>query len=99
MHKIKLIVRHVVDGQTMGGYVRELDLPFVPTVGMRFEQGNMWEAGKQFLSPAVESVIYDLDEETIACLFNVKDELTSTFWVKLNCEEYGFDFVELGYFR
>lgn len=37
MHKVKFIVRHVSNGELRGGYVRELELPFVPTIGMGFK--------------------------------------------------------------
>jgi hypothetical protein len=61
--EVKLIVRVVNGKQVVGGYVRDLELPFVPTIGMKFEQGSstwLWETvnGKE-LNPSVQEVIYD----------------------------------------
>lgn len=85
MHRVLLAVRVVTNGETTAGYYRELELPFVPTIGMRFEQGistTIWETthGKGELDPAVERVIYDLDEQQFICLFTVKNRLDATFW-------------------
>ena len=84
MHKVMLAVRVVQQGKVIRGYYRDLELPFVPTEGMRFEQGSsttLWETttGKQ-IDPAVERVIYDLDEGQIVCLFTVDQQLAATFW-------------------
>jgi hypothetical protein len=102
VHKVKLVVRHLSDGTLMGGYVRELDLPFVPSIGMRFKQGAstwLWETEAGKLAPPVEQVIYDIDEETIVCLFTVDAALKSAFWETLNYAKYGDGCAELVYFQ
>lgn len=103
MHKIKLVVRLFQDGETTGGYVRQIELPFVPQPGMKFEQGiscHLWETqdGEE-LSPGIECVIYDLDEEEIVCFFTIKSKLASTFWTELKVAELGAQCAELKYFR
>ncbi len=41
--KVRLAVRLSQDGKVTGGYVRDIELPFVPQLGMHFEQGtNLW---------------------------------------------------------
>lgn len=68
MQKVKFVVRVLRDDQLVAGYVRDLTLPFVPFVGMRFEQGvstALWETSETELCPSVESVVFDLDEETV----------------------------------
>lgn len=84
MHKVMLAVRVVQRGEVIRGYFHELELPFVPTAGMRFEEGmstTMWEtvSGQQ-IDPEVERVIYDIGEERIVCLFTVDQPLAATFW-------------------
>ena len=87
-HKIKFVVRITNGGET-AGYVRDLELPFVPTVGMRFEQGvstPMWETStseRKYLTPCVEEVIYDFNEESLVCLFTIDSTLASSFWTPL----------------
>jgi hypothetical protein len=86
-HKVSLLVRHVSEGQLIGLYVREdLNLPFVPTVGMQFKQGIstwLWETDSGELMPAIETVTYDFDEETFVCLFTVDAPLKASFWTKI----------------
>ena len=87
MYKVKFVVRHKSEGYTLGGYVRDLELPFVPIIGMQFKQGVstwLWETGKGELAPKVEAVVYDLDEELFACLFTVDQELNSSFWTRIS---------------
>ena len=70
MFHVKLIVQLIQRDATIAGYVRELDLPFLPCIGMKFEEGTstrLWETDTEELNPAVEEVIYDLDEEQIVC--------------------------------
>ena len=85
MHKVMLAVRVVQHGEVVRGYFHELELPFVPTVGMRFEQGSsttLWETiTRKQIDPAVGRVIYDLDEGLIVCLFTVDLPLAATFWL------------------
>jgi hypothetical protein len=102
VHKVKLIVCRRNGMSIAGGYVRDVELPFVPTVGMEFRQGTsttLWEATIGVLTPAVEKVIYDFDEETIVCLFTVNQELNSAFWTTLDYEGLGEGCAELDYFR
>jgi hypothetical protein len=102
VHKVKLIVRRLNGSSMAGGYVRELELPFVPTVGMQFRQGTstwLWETATGELAPPVQAVIYDIDEETIVCLFTVDQELNSGFWTTLDYETLGERCAELDYFR
>jgi hypothetical protein len=75
------------EGKVVALYVRDdLQLPFVPTVGMQFKQGAstwLWETDKGELMPAIETVTYDFDEETLVCLFTVEEPLTASFWTKI----------------
>lgn len=103
MHKVMLAVRVVQSGEVIRGYYRDLELPFIPTVGMRFEQGTsttIWEtvSGQQ-LDPGVERVIYDLDEDQIVCLFTVNQPLAASFWQNAAEVEPGQICGVLHYFR
>lgn len=84
MHKVMLAVRVVQRGEVIRGYYRDLELPFVPTAGLRLEQGTsttIWETvtGQQ-IDPEIERVIYDLDEDRLVCLFTVDQPLAASFW-------------------
>lgn len=84
MHKVLLAVRVVQKGELVGYCSHQLNLPFAPFPGLRFEQGTsckLWETmtGSE-LAPAVERVIYDLDEEQFVCIFNVDIPLRASFW-------------------
>ncbi len=70
---------------------------------MRFEQGistTLWEttSGDE-LSPAVEQVIYDLDEEMFVCLFTVESPLAASFWENLPELQPGHVCGVMDYFR
>jgi len=99
MHRVKLVVRLVQRGATAGGYVRQLQLPFVPYVGMKFEQGTscaLWEAaGNEELSPSIEEVVYDIAEAEIVCLFTVDKPLSSSLWQTLDFATHGKRSMEL----
>ena len=101
MLKIKFVVR-VINGGETAGYVKGLELPFVPTVGMRFEQGvstPIWETSeRKYLTPAVEEVVYDLDEATLVCLFTIESTLASSFWTTLKTSSISSQ-RELDYFK
>lgn len=103
MIKTKLIVRVMKDGEVEGGYVKDVELPFVPTVGMMFRHGiscGMWETKSEGeLNPPVKHVIFDFDEECIVALFEIEDFLVSTFWTELNYEELGSRCFEMNYFK
>lgn len=103
MHRVKLVVRIVEGGVTTSGYVREIMLPFVPQAGMKFEKGGscyLWETlNGEELSPEIERVIYDLNEEAIVCLFTASARLASTFWTELRVAELGMRCAEISYFR
>lgn len=103
MFKILLAVRVVRNGMVQGGYSRELELPFIPTIGMQFEQGistTLWEtASGEELDPAVERVIYDLDENLFVCLFNIPLPLAASFWQDLPKRSDGIVCGVMQYFR
>jgi len=86
-YRVELLVRQVVKGEVVALYVSDdLELPFVPSVGMRFKQGNstwLWETDEGELLPAIEAVTYDLDEKTLVCLFTVEKALNASFWTKI----------------
>lgn len=89
--KTTFVVRVIdKDRNTIGGYVRELDLPFVPTIGMRLNGGTstwLWETidGKE-LRPQIKDIVYDIDEEEILCLFEIDKFLAHGFWIKIKEE-------------
>lgn len=74
------------NGDLVTAYARKVELPFVPAVGMKFKQGNstwLWETENGVESPSVKEVMYNFDEETIYCLFEVSDKLVSSFWTEI----------------
>jgi hypothetical protein len=88
-HRVDLVVREITNGKVVAFYVRDLQLPFVPTIGMQFRQGAscwLWETESSELMPKVEAVSYDLDEKVISCLFTVTSPLKSSFWTKMEGE-------------
>ena len=91
MYKIEFLVREIDGDEIVALYVSsDLELPFVPAVGMQFKQGNstwLWETGSGELMPQVETVTYDLDENLFVCLFTVNKSLKSSFWTKIESEE------------
>lgn len=104
MFKVHLVVGLVKGkGKPTRGYYRQIELPFVPQVGMKFEQGvstTMWETRDGELNPSIEEVIYDLDEEVIVCLFTVSEELHASCWKELqNPTNDNYKCAELKYFR
>jgi len=86
--EVVLVVRVInTDKEIIGGYVFELDLPFVPTVGMKFKKGNstwLWETKYGELSPGIEEVVYNIDEEKIYCLFEIKYFLVNSIWKEIS---------------
>ena len=102
MIKVKLVVRVIKDNETVGGYVKDVELPFVPIIGMKFKQGTsttLWETiDNNELSPDVKHLIYDFDEECIVALFEVSEFLSSNFWTKLDYENLGDRCAEMNYF-
>lgn len=86
-YRVELLVRQILNGKVVALYVRDdLELPFVPTIGMQFKQGTstwLWETDDGELMPAIETVTYDFDEETIVCLFTVEKPLKASFWTKI----------------
>lgn len=90
MHKVKLVVRYLFQDVLAALYVHQLELPFVPQIGMKFEQGMstwLWETTNgEKLNPPVDDVIYDIDEEELICLFTVEERLASAFWEELSPE-------------
>ena len=70
------------------GYVLNLDLPFIPNVGMKITGGTsclLWEtqSGRK-LNPKIQEVVYNMDEEAVYCLFEINELLSSSRWVKIN---------------
>ena len=74
------------DGTIEEVFVKSLELPFVPTVGMRFDyEGSswIWEMERDSFSPSVVEVVYDLAEERFGAIFRVSSShgrLGSSFW-------------------
>jgi hypothetical protein len=87
-YRVELVVRELSGGKLVALYVSDdLELPFVPTVGMRFMQGAstwLWETNTGELMPSVESVTYNLDEGAFVCVFTVDKPLKSAFWTKID---------------
>lgn len=86
--KTTFVVRVIdEDKNTIGGYARGLDLPFVPTIGMRLNGGSstwLWETTDGCeLKPQIKEVVYDIDEEQTFCLFEIKKFLANSFWTKI----------------
>jgi len=88
--KVNLVVKVInTSDNTVGGYVLTLDLPFVPTVGMKFKQGSstwLWETEHGELCPEIKEVVYNIDEEAIYCLFEVKQYLAASIWKEIPIE-------------
>ncbi len=102
MIKVKLVVRVVKDNEAVGGYVKDVKLPFVPIIGMKFKKGistTLWETiDNNELSPDVKHLIYDFDEECAVALFEVSEFLSSNFWTKLDYENLDDRCAEMSYF-
>jgi hypothetical protein len=86
-YRVELLVRQMVKDVVVALYVsQDLQLPFVPAVGMQFKQGIstwLWETDNGELMPGIETVTYDFDEEVFVCLFTVEKPLNSAFWTKI----------------
>lgn len=83
--------------QLVKAYARNLDLPFVPTVGMKFKHGLstwLWETDNGELSPGVKEVVYNIDEETIYCLFEVNEILGASFWQEIKNIDNSFELMQ-----
>ncbi|MEL3959343.1 hypothetical protein NST17_19505 [Caldifermentibacillus hisashii] len=87
--KIVFVVKTVDNkGELVTGYVGQtLDMPFVPTVGMKFKMGIstwLWETDKGELDLPVKEIVYNLDDEIVYCLFEYEfergKELKHSFW-------------------
>lgn len=92
---VKLLVRLLEDGKLTLVYERDVfPLPFVPSVGMRFEKsrGSAFQTddGEQ-LALEVERVIYDLDEQVLVCVCTVTARIGGqrAFWDELEVTELG----------
>jgi|CXWL01.1.fsa_nt_gi hypothetical protein len=90
-YKIVFLVRSITSqNQIQRLYAKELELPFVPAVGMKFVQGtNLWETEDGELSPEIERVIFDLDDSKHVCLFTITKRLSSSFWQELDINKHG----------
>lgn len=87
IYRVELLVRQMDNGKIVALYHSEdLELPFLPTVGMQFMQGTstwLWEYADGELMPKVETITYDFDEQVFVCIFTVDKPLTSDFWTKI----------------
>ena len=86
-----IFVVRVIDKEkkTIGGYAQELDLPFVPTVGMRLCGGSgiLWKTkDDSYINPRIEDIVYDIDEEAVFCLFEIDKLLAHAFWKEIKRE-------------
>lgn len=101
-YRVELLVREVVDSELVALYVSDdLELPFVPTMGMQFKQGTstwLWETQTDELMPKVEAVTYNLDENLFVCVFSVNESLSSSFWSKIEKSDLEHS-VYLSYFQ
>lgn len=87
--RVVLVVRVFDNAPT--AYTRELDLPFIPPVGMKLNGGTstwLWETEKGRLNPEVKEVVYNVDEEAVYCLFVVREHLVNTFWQEIPLNSY-----------
>ncbi|MEL7654296.1 MAG: hypothetical protein AAGU75_00120 [Bacillota bacterium] len=85
--KVCFVVKVIKNNITVGAYAREVELPFIPTVGMKFKQGTstwLWETKEGVEFPSVKEVVYNFDQETAYCLFEVSGYLASSFWTKID---------------
>lgn len=86
-YKVELLVRQMENGKVVALYHSDdLELPFVPTVGMQFQHGIstwLWETADGELMPGVETVTYDFNQLVLVCLFTVHKPLKSSFWTKI----------------
>jgi hypothetical protein len=82
-YRVVLLVSYVRNGRTKDVRVHELNLPFAPTLGMQIHRSGVnaiWITEREELTPVIERVIYDLDEDQFICTFTVGQLLTSAFW-------------------
>ena len=86
--KIAFVVKVVSsENNLLGGYTREVDMPFTPIIGMKIEGGSstfLWETytGDK-LAPRIQDIVYNIDEEQFFCLFVVDQFLSNSFWCKI----------------
>lgn len=83
---VQLLVRVVDDGDPTTYFSRDLSIAVPPAIGMKFEQGIsvwLWEVDGGEESPAIERIVYDIDEGRAVCLFTVCKRLRSSFWAEL----------------
>lgn len=85
--RVCFIVKVMIKDDLKMAYMKELALPFVPMVGMRLQKGfdaSIWEADNgKILHPSVKEIVYNIDDFSIYCLFEVKHPLVSDFWERL----------------
>jgi len=86
--KVTFVVKVVSsENNLLGGYTREFDMPFTPTIGMKIEGGSstfLWEADSgDKLAPRIQDIVYNVDEEQLFCLFVVDQFLSNSFWRKI----------------
>jgi hypothetical protein len=85
------------DDETVKGYASYIEVPFVPTVGMKFKRNSstwLWETKNGELDPEVKEVVYNIDEETVYCLFEIYDELKASFWKEIKNISNNYEFSQ-----
>jgi hypothetical protein len=87
--KTVLLVR-VLDkaGNTIGAYYRNVKLPFVPVLGIKLKLSSsvsLWETTQgEELDPPIKEIVYNFDDNTMYCLFEIDEFLVSKYWTQIN---------------
>ena len=68
--KVTLVVKVIdADDQVIGAYYSMANLPFMPTIGMKFKQSSsihLWKTIDGFeLNPSVIEIVYNLDDKEV----------------------------------
>ena len=89
--KICFVVKSIDKKQNYikAAYEREVEIPFIPTLGMRINCGSstwLWETRDGCeLAPAIKDIVYNFDDGIIYCLFEIYDKLLcNSFWVDIS---------------
>lgn len=86
-YRTQFVARLIEDGDVVAFYCSDdVRLPFVPAVGTYFSQasgGWLWATALGNLMPAVEDIVYDLDNQLLICLFTIEAALGSPFWIRM----------------
>lgn len=82
--KMNLVAVREENGQPVAVFERSCELPFVPSIGMKFRKGGatwLFETSDGEEEGRVSDLSYDFDEEAVYVLFKVSRALTSSFWI------------------